>query len=272
MARHPENSSKQQSLHFETLAAIAKQPIIPALFILLALFQAAALTVVFLSHSEPFLSILGPIIRRFWGERFLHYPENFLLLPKLFGHAEMVVLTLAGLLATGIVIQLLAGGRAGNSRVTAVSAFTVTLKKYFGMAFLWLGLFFVLRTASRSILPHLPALLPAHFAGLVAVFLMTQTLTAFLFPSILLSGKNYWKSLGEGILLSLKNFPQLLVVLFIPVVVSVAVSFLRSLSPSLSHDNPDFVLVILYVSILVSTAVDLYITSATAIFYLKVRN
>ncbi len=272
MARHPENNKPQQSLHRETLIAIAKQPIIPALFILLAIFQAAGLTALFLSHSEPFSSILGPIIRRFWGERFLHYPENFLLLPKLFGHSEMVILTLFGLLVTGITIQLVGAARTGDSRVTAVTAFSGTLKKYLGLAALWIALFFLLRTVSRAVLPFLPPQIPVHYAGLLAVFLSTQVLTALLFPAILLSGKGYWKALAEGFLLSVKNFPVLFAALFIPVALSVAVSFLRSLSPSISHDNPDFVLVILYGSILVSTVVDLYITSATAIFYLKVRN
>lgn len=260
------------SLFRETTATIARNPLVIFLFIFLALIQASALTVVFLSHSEPFSSLLGPIIRRFWGDRFLHYPDNFLLLPKLFSYAEMAVITVVGLIVTGITIQLVASARDRAHSSTIVTAFWGTLKRYFGMLFVWLCIFFALRYGARAALDHLPNSLPVHFAGLLGVFLLTQMLTAFLFPAILLSGKKYWKSIVEGLMLALKNIPGLFLLLLLPVGLSVALSYLKTMSPLLSQNNPDMVLVILYCSIVVATVVDLFITSATAILYLKVRN
>ncbi len=256
----------------ETTATILRNPLVLFLFVFLAFIQACALTVVFLSHSEPVNSLLGPIIRRFWGDRFLHYPDNFLILPKLFSYAEMAVITVAGLIITGITIQLIASARDREHTSTIVTAFWNTLKRYLGMLFIWLCIFFALRYGARAVLDLLPNRLPLHFAGLLGVFLIMQMLTAFLFPAILLSGKKFWKSISEAVGLALKNSPRLFLLLLLPVGLSVALSYLKTMSPLVSQNNPDMVLVILYCSIVVSTAVDLFITSATAILYLKVRN
>jgi len=266
------SSEKSTSLFHETTVTILRNPLVLFLFVFLALMQACALTVVFLSHSEPIGSLLGPIIRRFWGDRFLHYPDNFLLLPKLFSYAEMAVITVAGLVITGITIQLIASAREREHSSTIVTAFWGTLQRYFGLLFIWLCIFFALRYGARAVLDFLPNRLPLHFAGLLGVFLMMQMLTAFLFPAIILSGKKYWKSVSEGLGLALTNMPRLFLLLVLPVGLSVALSYLKTMSPLVSQNNPDMVLVILYGSIVVSTAVDLFITSATAILYLKVRN
>ena len=70
---------------------LRKDPTITILFALLALIEFVALTGLFLSHSAPFSYIFGPIIQTFYSEKFLHYPANFLLLPKIFNHAHLVI-------------------------------------------------------------------------------------------------------------------------------------------------------------------------------------
>lgn len=276
-AKMTPQSTKQfqggRNIFRETAVTIASNPVVIFLFAFLALVQAAALTVLFLSHSAPFNALLGPVIRRFWGERFLHYPDNFLLLPKLFAHAETVVVTLVGLVITGAAIQLVASARSQEYASTIVKAFSQSFRRYAGMLLVWLVIFFSLRHGARAAFDALPNVgLVPHFAALFVIFLASQILTAFLFPALFLSGKKYWAALADGVNLAFKNLPALTMLLIVPVAVTVALSFVKTLSPMISKNHPDMVLVILYLSILVTTAVDIFITSATAILYLKVRS
>ena len=58
-------------------------PVILVPFLIFTLIDLCGLIFVFLIPRAPLYALLGPIVRTFWGEQFLHYPANFLLLPKL---------------------------------------------------------------------------------------------------------------------------------------------------------------------------------------------
>ena len=67
---------------------VRRYPIIVAPFIGVAMFEGFVLAVLFLAPRPPLSMALAPIIRAFWGEQFLHYPTNFLLLPKIFEYSR----------------------------------------------------------------------------------------------------------------------------------------------------------------------------------------
>lgn len=53
-------------------------------YILMFMLQIFYLEILYFSPRYPLVNFFGPIIRSFWGEQFLHYPQNLLLLPRLF--------------------------------------------------------------------------------------------------------------------------------------------------------------------------------------------
>jgi hypothetical protein len=90
-----------------TYQAFRNKPSLYLPFIIFAVLEFLSLMALFLAPRAPFREVLGPPIKAFWGERFLHYPLNFLLLPKLASHARTFLSVFAGSLLTGIAVAKL---------------------------------------------------------------------------------------------------------------------------------------------------------------------
>ncbi|MDZ4346211.1 MAG: hypothetical protein U1E51_27685, partial [Candidatus Binatia bacterium] len=135
--------------HFSVLS---KNPTILLLFLVLALIEFAALLVLFLAPSELFSSLFAPVIRRFWGEQFLHYPENFVLLPKLFTHAHFVIVTFIGVVVSALVIKKVEGDVCGSESISILAAAGFVLRKYFKLFIIWIAMYAVSRYAVTLVL------------------------------------------------------------------------------------------------------------------------
>jgi len=254
----------------ETKDIVLKNPVILLLFLLLGIFDFLNLTVLFFAHSFPFSKVLAPIIRRLWGDRFLYYPDNLFLLPKLFGYAHIVLLTTFGLFITAIVIKLIEAHVNGSQSNSSLDAAGIALKKYIGMAIVWVASFFALRFIGQWITAQIGHAVIIQVLLFWLVFLIFQSLIAFLFPALVLAPKGFFKPIAEGLLASIKHLFLLLKLLFIPVGISVGMSFAKAFAPAYIQVNPEIILVVMFVSVLVSTAVDLYITTVSAVSFLKV--
>jgi len=66
-------------------------PVILLPFVTIAFIQLLVLEVIYFSPRFPLVKFFGPMISRLEGESFLHYPSNFLILPKWFQLAQYVI-------------------------------------------------------------------------------------------------------------------------------------------------------------------------------------
>lgn len=261
---------KYLELYHQTFTALKENPTICLLFILLGVLDLAALTVLFFSPSEPLSIVIAPIIRTFWGERFLHYPDNFLLLPKLYNHAHFLILSAVGIVITGIAIKKIEAYTKGDSLSTA-SATLPVLQRYFSILLAWLfsyGSFtFLLKHALRRLPPDLWFQLAAGFL----IGLLLQSFFAFLLPVVVLANERFLKNFRQGILLGAKHILFTSTVLLLPMALVVGISYLKALSPVFVRTYPEGVIWILAGGIIVSMLVDLFVTSSTTLLFLKVR-
>lgn len=115
-----------------TFQLLRKHPAFFIPFIIFALFDALALIILFLAPRMPLILVLGPFIRTFWGEGFLHYPTNFLLLPKLFFLNRMVLSVIAGSLLSGIAVDIILGIY-NEKPVRLRESFKTALRKYISL-------------------------------------------------------------------------------------------------------------------------------------------
>ena len=60
-------------------------------FIIILFINSLILEILYFSPRYPLSIFFSPIISRIWGEQYLHYPMNLMLLPKLFYYVQMVV-------------------------------------------------------------------------------------------------------------------------------------------------------------------------------------
>lgn len=255
----------------ETFDTIKKNPTILLLFVILGVIEALALLVVFFSHSEPLSGLLAPPIRRFWGDQFLHYPQNFILLPKLFKYARLMLTASLGLFFTAVVIKKVESVHQGGTESGIVSAGGLAFRRYFRLLIVWVPFFFLLRYIAGTWIPKLEAGPAGQFAAVFVLAMTAQMLTAFLYPAVVLSERNFFKSIFGAFGLELRYAPRILLVFSIPILVGVGVAFAKSLTFFYMRIMPELVLVVLALSIPVMVVVDMLITVAATILYLKVR-
>src|SRR3989338_1102249 len=124
-------------IYKQVFSVLRKNPKILFLFFVIGVLDFVALALLFLAPSPPVSYVLAPIIRTFWGNHFLHYPDNFLLLPKLFGHAHFLISTVIGVFITGLVIKQIEGEYTGEKSST-ISSIQLVLKKYISLVIAWL--------------------------------------------------------------------------------------------------------------------------------------
>ncbi len=200
----------------------------------------------------------------------MHYPDNFLLLPKLFNHAHFVILTVYGIVASGIVIKKIEGLQ-GGEKIPTFSAAGSVLKKYFSILIAWLLSYGVCVFTIEKLLGLFKASMVIQFSLALALSIVMQALFAFLFPALLIQPRGFWKDLGSGLSFAAKNifFTSLLVAL--PVTLVVVLSFVKAFSAFFVRVSPDSVFWILLGGIVVTWIVDAMVTVSTTLFYVKAR-
>src|SRR3990167_8068562 len=66
-------------------------PVILIPFLTLAFIQLLILEILFFFPRYPLSVFFNPIVRTLWGEGFVHFPNNYLILPKLFQNAQVFI-------------------------------------------------------------------------------------------------------------------------------------------------------------------------------------
>jgi hypothetical protein len=259
-------------IYKNTVQVLKENPTLVILFFIIALLDWLALAVLYNAPSEPFSFVLAPIIRTFWDDRYLHYPQNFVLLPKLFSHAHFLILCTFGLFITGIVIKKIEA-HFKSKELSIISASGFVLKKFIPILVAWLASYWFFLFLSKILFKVLPQTnLLAQLAGGFFLALIVQSLTAFILPAILVNNRGFFKDFWQGLKTGARHITTTGLIIAVPVLVIILISFFKALGASLVQSNPEIVLWILAVSIFVSMIVDLIVTSTTTLLFLKVRD
>ncbi|MBI4115665.1 MAG: hypothetical protein HY447_03715 [Candidatus Omnitrophica bacterium] len=251
---------------------LRKDPMVGMLFGVILVCDFIALALLFLAPSPPVSYVLAPIIRTFWDDQFLHYPANFLLLPKLLDHAHFVITTIIGVFLTGVVIKKIEGQIVERERVSLLDACGSVMKRYLSLIIAWLLSYGLLVFSLRVTLPIIPQNAWLQLGGAFGVSVMIQGLVVFLLPAILILNKGFFRSVWEGLRFGAKNILVAVALISLPMFFVIALSFFKILTPVYVRVYPEFVLWVLSIGILIMTVVDLWITSLATILFLKERN
>ena len=230
-----------------------------------------ALVLLFLAPSPPVSYLLAPIIRTFWSDQYLHYPDNFLLLPKLFGHAHFLISTVIGVFVTGLVIKQIEGDWSGD-RPTAISSMQLVLKKYVALVVAWLISYGVYVASLRLLMAVLPPVFPA--VQLLVNFLLgvaVQAILAFFLPVLIVLNQGFLRSFWEAIRFGARNILLTSALILLPIFLALCFSVAKLYTPFFVRVHPELVLWVLATGIVISVLVDLWVTSSVTLLYLKVR-
>jgi hypothetical protein len=255
-------------------------------FIVFALVESLVLIIIYLAPRAPLRSILGPVIRTFWGEKFLHYPTNFLLLPKLSSLARMGLSVVIGSLLTGMAVAMIFDiYHKKHPRLSA--ALKAALKKYISLFTIVLittfSYYFLVKAIAWGLLRYFIAghnrllfLRPRLWMGpilSVIVFILAvliQSAFTYAIPILIIEKEKLVESIIKSFGLYKKFFLRTLLLVGLPMLTYIPILVLIHNAAFLINTVfPEYVLLVLFIGLIMSALViDVLVTVSTAWFYL----
>lgn len=228
-----------------TIGLMVKRPIVIMPFICIAFLELLALEFLYFFSRSPLSYIANPIVRKFFGETFIHYPGNLVVLPRLFYYKQVAIYVLVGAFLTAMAINIFKNIKSGLP-VKAKAMIRNTLKSYMSLmvyAILISVLVFVLQRADTFIFSKamrlLARLLPVSITPVfgigLTVFLfisniIMQTFLIATIPIMVIEKVSLLKALARSVMLALRNFLTVFTLIFLPFFIYLPVIILKSLS------------------------------------------
>jgi hypothetical protein len=241
---------------------------------------------IYLAPRMPLKIIFGPPIRTFWGEIFLHYPANFLLIPKLTNLARMGLSILLGSVLTGMAVTLIYDIYT-KKKVSLDTAFLTAVKKYlslFTVVFLLTALFyFIEKFLTISLIKYFRAghikllfLNKGLWLGPILICLnslmaiIIQAAFIYAIPILMIEKEKTFKAIIRSFVLFKKLAVPTIILVGLPMLFYIPILVLSYNSAFLIDKIfPEFVILVSFLGILISSLViDILVTVSTTNLYL----
>ncbi len=283
----PENPRKSSviKVYKTTFQSLKANPVLLIPFAIFALIEFVALIVIFLAPRMPFKLLLGPVIKTFWGEGFLHYPANFILLPKLMALDRMFLSVIFSSLLTGMAVAIIFD-IFNKKSLNLKTAFKSALKNYISLLFIVfiLILLYYLITKFTGI-GLAKYFLAGHtrllFLGARAWFgpillainfvfgILIQAAFVYAIPVLIIENKTLFKSIIRSFGLFKKLFFPTFILLSIPMLICIPIIIMQNNSVFLIDKLfPEFILLVSIFGIIVNALIDLIVTTSCTFLYL----
>lgn len=275
-----------KSVYDKSTQSIKSNRVIFLPFAIFAALEFITLIIIYLAPRMPLKLLLGPPIRALWGEKFLHYPVNFILIPKLASLAKIGLTVILGSFLTGVA-TLLIYKIYKRTQIDLKSVFKQSLKKYvslFAIVLLFTLIFYFFDKLTSKILikyfvsghSRLLFLGPRIWLGPILVslnFIMAVIIqSAFIYaiPTLLIEEETLIKSVIKSFILFKKLFFKTIILVGLPMLLYIPIIVLQSDSAFLvARLFPEAVLLVSLLSLIISSlAIDLLITLTTTHLYL----
>ncbi|MDP3786156.1 MAG: hypothetical protein Q8R05_01160 [Candidatus Omnitrophota bacterium] len=279
-----DNLSLCKSVWSVTFKTLAKYPSLLIPFFMNAVFQGLVLTVLFYYPRSPFSAIFGQPVQAFYGIRFLHYPYNFLLLPKLFYYGQILATLTLGVVMFGMAMGMVSQIHTEGTAPRIGGSINRSLRRYLPLVGIWLVTFIISLIILRG-----PAFLimkfmqPTTFAkillqvvsygGILAVFLV-EALFIYAYPAIVVERAGFLKGIARSFSISKGVFLTTAILVIVPRILDVIGIIIKDKMTNATNINfpdfPEITVVMLAILIGITLITDSLVFLSTAnLFMLK---
>lgn len=279
-----DNLSLCKSVWSVTFKTLAKYPSLLVPFFMNAVFQGLVLTVLFYYPRSPFAAIFGPPIKAFYGIRFLHYPYNFLLLPKLFYYGQVLATLTLGVVMFGMAMGMVSQIHSEGTSPRIGGNINRSLRRYLPLVGVWLVTFIIsliiLRGPAKLIMKFMQPTIFAKillqvvsYGGILAVFLI-EALFIYAYPAIVVERAGFLKGIARSFSISKSVFLTTAILVIVPRILDVIGIIIKDKMTSATNisfpDFPEITVVMLAVLIGITLITDSLVFLSTAnLFMLK---
>lgn len=257
---------------FTSLDLILSKPIIILPFIIVAFIEGLALELLYFAHIKPFSIVLNPIIRKFFGAGFLHYPGNLLILPSLFYYVQTGIYVFFGVVAMAACVDIFKNIELGHRPKTS-AVFRDTFGRYLsfvGYGVIVTALSILIKKASVALFSKIPALgltLILFFSNIIMYTFLILTI-----PLIILKGKSLFRALAGSIYLGFRNFLKIFALISVPLLVYLPITLTKSAVPKLVEKTlPEITVYIVVAGIIAAVFVDCFIYVCASQFLVNTK-
>ncbi|MFH1876689.1 MAG: hypothetical protein ABH865_07340 [Candidatus Omnitrophota bacterium] len=265
-----------------SLKVIAEKPAIILPFIIIAFLQVLALEILYFFPRWPLSAVAQPIVRKFFGEMYLHYPGSIFILPNLYYYFEVGIFIIFGVVLSAVSINIFKNVKT-KVPLTPAALVKNALKKYVSFVLygiLLIGLTVLMERGDRFLYAKVMRFAAQHFPNAVPKF-YTLGLSLFLFvssvimqvflvltvPLIVLEKKSFFTALGRSIFLGFRHFFRILALISLPFLVYLPIILIRTGLPVLANKTfPEIVVVVSVVSILIAMLLDCFLVLCASQF------
>lgn len=259
----------------ETFDLLKKNSIILLPFILIAFFEILILEFIFFSSRYPIVLVAGPVIKKFFGEGFLHYPSNILVIPKIFYYLQVALYISIGVFLNALALNIFKNVKEklpikAKALVKNASKNILSFVIYGVMIVIVITLIrkadiFLYAKSLRlisKVIPQIPANL--DYVGFTLVLFFTNLIGQVFFisaiPYMVLEKKPLWKAVASSIATGFKSFIPLFKLVFLPFIIYLPIVFLKSFAPQIANTTfPEAVVLILIIGSMVSVFIDSFV-------------
>lgn len=265
---------------------VIRSPKIMLPFAIMAVLELIGLFLIFIAEQPPFVKHITPLILRFWGEQFLHYPFNLLLLSKLFYYLQLTLGIILGTFMSGVTINAV-WQYCQKKTVSLISGSKQALVKYVSLLIITIIVLFVIEYVSsleKNILLKI-IMKESSFLGIdredwTVLFIMfrvvvggiLQGLFIFAQPAIMIDNKNFIAAIFRNLLYVFKNLFAACTLVVLPLCLYIPISILKvKIFPLMKRTCPEVVFVVLIAGVFISVFINVFITVSTTKCYLLIR-
>lgn len=235
--------SLSKSIWSMTFKMLLKYPRILLPFFITAVVQGLVLTILFYFPRPPFVSIFGPPIKAFFttkaysGARFLHYPDNFLILPQLFYYGQVLTMITVGVVMFGMAMGMVYQANTEGETVKIFGNLNRSVRRYLALAGIWIITFIL-----SLLILRLPVFLivkfmqPTPFAKILFVSLpylgifiafLLEALFIYAYPAIIIERRKFFGAIKRSFSMSKKIFLTTVILIATPRILEIFVILAR---------------------------------------------
>jgi hypothetical protein len=268
----------------ETLNLIKTKPIVIMPFVFIAFLECIVLELVFFSTRFPLSYVANPVIRKFFGENFVHYPANLIILPQLFYYFQVAIYIFIGVFLTGVTVNIfknLIVNLPIKVKALIKNAFT-NYFSFFMYAIIVTILFYLIRTVELYVLAKvfrkLAKVLPFNIAAISAIStililfisnLILQVLVISTIPLMVLNKMRFFRAMIKSVVIGVKNFSAIFIMILLPFLIYFPIVFIKSFSAEIAAKTfPGMNVVVSLIGILASMFLDCFIILCISRFLL----
>ncbi len=246
-----------------------------------AVFQGMLLLLLFWAPQFPFSIVLAPPIRAFFGELYLHYPANFLLMPRLFNYGNIIISLFITSCMTGMMVSMI--HQVNKNVFPGVrSNFKKAVKKYVTLVALWIVVFILVSIVFRGpkffILKYYFQktgffswwnVFRMAFTGSVLISILIEMFFGYAAAAVMIEGKSAWQAIKRSFFIAKKFFFPTFMLVAIPVFFIFLMSIVKWKIPQMMKQFfPEMAICVLVLGVIVSLLVNYIVTASVTILFL----